>query len=394
MLSQLPMYQKKGADAYRPDLSRMRDFCVQLNQPHEQIKTIHIAGTNGKGSTAHLMASILQQHGYQVGLYTSPHLKDFRERIKINGKLIEKEFVVDFVKNHRIYLESHSISFFEMTVGLAFSYFSKKKVDIAVIEVGIGGRLDGTNLIKPEFCVITNIGWDHVQFLGDSLEAIAEEKAGIIKPNTPVIIGLTQIETQTVFREKALKMKAEIIFADQIEVSSYASDLKGNYQQQNIRTAMVGLRQLKSFKLYPKKIKEGLMNVIANTGLQGRWQVLNDVPKIVADVAHNKEGLEYTIAQIESHSYGQLHLVLGFVKDKAVDKILQLFSQRARFYLCAPQVPRALSIEDLDRIAADLKLNYKIFSSVGEAYSAAKNQAQSDDFIYVGGSTFVVAEIL
>ena len=394
MLSQLPMYQKKGADAYRPDLSRMRDFCVQLNQPHEQIKTIHIAGTNGKGSTAHLMASILQQHGYQVGLYTSPHLKDFRERIKINGKLIEKEFVVDFVKNHRIYLESHSISFFEMTVGLAFSYFSKKKVDIAVIEVGIGGRLDGTNLIKPEFCVITNIGWDHVQFLGDSLEAIAEEKAGIIKPNTPVIIGLTQIETQTVFREKALKMKAEIIFADQIEVSSYASDLKGNYQQQNIRTAMVGLRQLKSFKLYPKKIKEGLMNVIANTGLQGRWQVLNDVPKIVADVAHNKEGLEYTIAQIESHSYGQLHLVLGFVKDKAVDKILQLFSQRARFYLCAPQVPRALSIEDLERIAADLKLNYKIFSSVEEAYSAAKNQAQSDDFIYVGGSTFVVAEIL
>jgi dihydrofolate synthase/folylpolyglutamate synthase len=394
MLSQLPMYQKKGADAYRPDLSRMRDFCVQLNQPHEQIKTIHIAGTNGKGSTAHLMASILQQHGYQVGLYTSPHLKDFRERIKINGKLIEKEFVVDFVKNHRIYLESHSISFFEMTVGLAFSYFSKKKVDIAVIEVGIGGRLDGTNLIKPEFCVITNIGWDHVQFLGDSLEAIAEEKAGIIKPNTPVIIGLTQIETQTVFREKALKMKAEIIFADQIEVSSYASDLKGNYQQQNIRTAMVGLRQLKSFKLYPKKIKEGLMNVIANTGLQGRWQVLNDVPKIIADVAHNREGLEYTIAQIESHSYGQLHLVLGFVKDKAVDKILQLFSQRARFYLCAPQVPRALSIEDLDRIAADLKLNYKIFSSVEEAYSAAKNQAQSDDFIYVGGSTFVVAEIL
>ena len=394
MLSQLPMYQKKGADAYRPDLSRMRDFCVQLNQPHEQIKTIHIAGTNGKGSTAHLMASILQQHGYQVGLYTSPHLKDFRERIKINGMLIEKESVVDFVKNHRIYLESHSISFFEMTVGLAFSYFSKKKVDIAVIEVGIGGRLDGTNLIKPEFCVITNIGWDHVQFLGDSLEAIAEEKAGIIKPNTPVIIGLTQIETQTVFREKALKMKAEIIFADQIEVSSYASDLKGNYQQQNIRTAMVGLRQLKSFKLYPKKIKEGLMNVIANTGLQGRWQVLNDVPKIVADVAHNKEGLEYTIAQIESHSYGQLHLVLGFVKDKAVDKILQLFSQRARFYLCAPQVPRALSIEDLDRIAADLKLNYKIFSSVEEAYSAAKNQAQSDDFIYVGGSTFVVAEIL
>ena len=239
MLSQLPMYQKKGAQAYRPDLSRMEDFCDYLNQPQDRIKTIHVAGTNGKGSTAHMIASVLQEHGLQVGLYTSPHLKDFRERIKINGKFIEKEFVVHFVQSHLSYFESHSLSFFEMTVGLAFFYFSKKKVDVAVIEVGMGGRLDGTNLIQPEFCVITNIGWDHIQFLGDSLEAIAEEKAGIIKPQTPVIIGSTQAETQAVFQEKARQMESAIIFADQIDNSGYTSDLKGTYQRQNIHTAVI-----------------------------------------------------------------------------------------------------------------------------------------------------------
>ena len=394
MLSQLPMYQKKGAQAYRPDLSRMQDFCDHLNQPQEQIKTIHVAGTNGKGSTAHLMASVLQQHGYQVGLYTSPHLKDFRERIKINGKFIEKEFVVDFVQSHRSYFESHSLSFFEMTVGLAFSYFSKKKVDIAVIEVGMGGRLDGTNLIQPEFCVITNIGWDHMQFLGDSLEAIAREKAGIIKPHTPVIIGLTQSETQAVFQEKARQMESAIIFADQIDNSGYTSDLKGTYQRQNIHTAVVGLRHLQGFKLHPEKLKVGLMNVVANTGIQGRWQVLNDAPMIVADMAHNKEGLQYTLPQIESHSYGQLHLVLGFVNDKAVGEILQLFPHSARFYLCAPKIPRAMSIENLEKVAQNLDLHHQIYPSVDAAYSAAKNQSQDDNFIYIGGSTFVVAEIL
>ena len=394
MLSQLPMYQKKGAQAYRPDLSRMEDFCDYLNQPQDRIKTIHVAGTNGKGSTAHMIASVLQEHGLQVGLYTSPHLKDFRERIKINGKFIEKEFVVDFVQSHRSYFESHSLSFFEMTVGLAFFYFSKKKVDIAVIEVGMGGRLDGTNLIQPEFCVITNIGWDHMQFLGDNLEAIAGEKAGIIKPQTPVIIGSTQAETQAVFQEKARKMESEIIFADQIDNLGYTSDLKGIYQRQNIHTAVVGLSHLKGLKLHPEKLKVGLMNVVSNTGIQGRWQVLNDAPMIVADVAHNKEGLQYTLPQIESHSYGQLHLVLGFVNDKAVGEILQLFPHSARFYLCAPKIPRAMSIEDLEQIAQNLDLHHQIYPSVDTAYSASINQAQANDFIYVGGSTFVVAEIL
>ena len=394
MLSQLPMYQKKGAQAYRPDLSRMEDFCHYLNQPQDRINTIHVAGTNGKGSTAHMMASVLQEHGLQVGLYTSPHLKDFRERTKINGDLIDKDFVVDFINKHRTYFESQSLSFFEMTVGLAFSYFSEKKVDIAVIEVGMGGRLDGTNLIQPELCLITNIGWDHMQFLGDSLEAIAREKAGIIKPNTPVIIGLTQVETQAVFEEKASQLIAKIIFADQIDAMAYKSDLKGTYQRHNIQTAVVGLQNLRGFDLQPEKLAKGLMNVVANTGIQGRWQVLNDFPMIVADVAHNKEGLKYTLPQIESHSYGQLHLVLGFVKDKAVDEILRLFPHNAQYYLSAPQIPRAMSIKDLERLAQDLKLSYQTFPSVENAFLAAKKQAQTEDFIYVGGSTFVVAEIL
>jgi len=394
MLSQLPMYQKKGAQAYRPDLSRMENFLNYLSQPQDQIKTIHVAGTNGKGSTTHMMASVLQQHGLRVGLYTSPHLKDFRERIKINGKPIDKEFVVDFVQKHRAYFESHSLSFFEMTVGLAFSYFSKKKVNIAVIEVGMGGRLDGTNLISPELSVITNIGFDHTQFLGNSLQAIAGEKAGIIKSRTPVVIGATQVETQAVFMEKAKALKAEIIFADQMDATPFESDLKGTYQRQNIQTATVGLQHLKGFDLHPKKIEKGLMNVVANTGIQGRWQVLSDAPMIVADIAHNKEGLQYTIPQIQSHSYGQLHLVLGFVKDKAVDEILRLFPQDAQFYLSAPQIPRALSIDDLERIALNFDLSHQIFTTVETAFLAAKRQANADDFIYVGGSTFVVAEIL
>ena len=394
MLSQLPMYQKKGAQAYRPDLSRMEDFLNYLNQPQDQIKTIHVAGTNGKGSTTHMMASVLQQHGLRVGLYTSPHLKDFRERIKINGKPIDKVFVVDFVQKHRAYFESYSLSFFEMTVGLAFSYFSKKKVNIAVIEVGMGGRLDGTNLISPELSVITNIGFDHTQFLGNSLQAIAGEKAGIIKSRTPVVIGATQVETQAVFMEKAKALKAEIIFADQMDATPFESDLKGTYQRQNIQTAKVGLQHLRGFDLHPKKIEKGLMNVVANTGIQGRWQVLSDAPMIVADIAHNKEGLQYTIPQIQSHSYGQLHLVLGFVKDKAVDEILRLFPQDGQFYLSAPQIPRALSIEDLERIALNFDLSHQIFTTVETAFLEAIRQARADDFIYVGGSTFVVAEIL
>jgi dihydrofolate synthase/folylpolyglutamate synthase len=394
MLSQLPMYQKKGAQAYKPDLSRMRDFCQYLDQPQDKIKTIHVAGTNGKGSTAHLMASVLQQHDYRVGLYTSPHLKDFRERIKINGELIDKNFIVEFVQNHRDYFELHALSFFEMTVGLAFSYFAKKKVDIAVIEVGMGGRLDGTNLIQPELSVITNIGFDHMQFLGYTLPAIAKEKAGIIKPETPVIIGLTQAETEAVFFEKARKMASEITFADQIDPIGLGAGLKGRYQLQNIQTAVVGLRYLKGFDINDKKLKEGLMNVVSNTGIQGRWQVLNDNPKIVADVAHNKEGLDYVIPQIKAENYDQLHLVLGFVNDKAVEQLLRLFPADALFYFAAPDIPRAFPVIALEKIAKKMNLNFKTFSSVSEALSNAQSIAGTEDFIYVGGSTFVVADVI
>ena len=287
MLSQLPMYQKKGAQAYRPDLSKMEDFCKYLQYPQHNIKTIHIAGTNGKGSTTHMMASVLQEHGLKVGMYISPHLKDFRERIQINGKYIDKEYVVEFVKDHCSYFDSHSLSFFEMTVGMAFSYFSDKEVDFAVIEVGMGGRLDGTNLITPELSIITNVGLDHTQFLGDNLETIATEKAGIIKPRTPVIIGSTQSETQSVFRMKAKEMESEIIYADQQDTVHYESDLKGNYQKQNIQTIVTGLKNLKGFEIDEEKLKQGLMNVVTNTGIQGRWQILNHSPLIVADLAHN-----------------------------------------------------------------------------------------------------------
>ena len=394
MLSQLPMYQKKGAQAYRPDLSKMEDFCKYLQYPQHNIKTIHIAGTNGKGSTTHMMASVLQEHGLKVGMYISPHLKDFRERIQINGKYIDKEYVVEFVKDHCSYFDSHSLSFFEMTVGMAFSYFSDKEVDFAIIEVGMGGRLDGTNLITPELSIITNVGLDHTQFLGDNLETIATEKAGIIKPRTPVIIGSTQSETQSVFRMKAKEMESKIIYADQQDTVHYESDLKGNYQKQNIQTIVTGLKNLKGFEIDEEKLKQGLMNVVSNTGIQGRWQILNHSPLIVADLAHNKEGLQYVIPQLKSYSYSQLHIVLGFVKDKAVDEILKLFPLDARYYLCAAKIPRSLDIKELDQLAHDLNLDYLSFPSVESAYLEAKNQAEANDLIYVGGSTFVIAEIL
>ena len=394
MLSQLPMYQKKGAQAYRPDLSKMEDFCKYLQYPQHNIKTIHIAGTNGKGSTTHMMASVLQEHGLKVGMYISPHLKDFRERIQINGKYIDKEYVVEFVKDHCSYFDSHSLSFFEMTVGMAFSYFSDKEVDFAIIEVGMGGRLDGTNLITPELSIITNVGLDHTQFLGDNLETIATEKAGIIKPRTPVIIGSTQLETQSVFRMKAKEMESKIIYADQQDTVHYESDLKGNYQKQNIQTIVTGLKNLKGFEIDEEKLKQGLMNVVSNTGIQGRWQILNHSPVIVADLAHNKEGLQYVIPQLMSYSYNQLHIVLGFVKDKAVDEILKLFPLDARYYLCAAKIPRSLDVKELGQLAHNLNLDYLSFPSVERAYLEAKNQAKDNDLIYIGGSTFVIAEIL
>ncbi len=391
MLDQLPMYQSKGKEAYRPNLSRMKEFCSYLNSPEKKIKTIHIAGTNGKGSTAHMIASVLQEAGYRVGLYTSPHLKDFRERIKINGAFIEKDYIVKFIQNNLNYFDLTSLSFFEMTVGLAFSYFFDKKVDYAVIEVGMGGRLDGTNLILPELSIITNIGFDHIQFLGNTLPEIANEKAGIIKPKTPLIIGETHEKTKEVFIERAKMLNSQIIFADQQKFVGFSSDLKGSYQKKNIQTASIALLRL---KIDPKIINSGLMKVIPNTGIQGRWQILANNPLTIADVAHNQEGLDYVIPQIMSQSYNKLHLVLGFVKDKVAEKLIKLFPENAIFYFAAPNIPRALPIADLEKVSNNLNLNFKTFPTVAQAMSKAQSMAGSNDLIYVGGSTFVVAEIL
>ncbi|MDA7729245.1 bifunctional folylpolyglutamate synthase/dihydrofolate synthase [Flavobacteriaceae bacterium] len=394
LFSQLPMYQQKGAVAYRPDLSRMQDFCDYLGNPENKIKSVHVAGTNGKGSTSHMIASVLQESGFKVGLYTSPHLKDFRERIKINGSLISKEYIVDFVSKHKPYFLDHSLSFFEMTVGLAFCYFEESQVDVAVVEVGMGGRLDGTNLLTPEVSVITNIGLDHMQFLGNNLAEIAAEKAGIIKEGISVVIGETHPETKAVFEKVAKQLNAPISFADQEQIENHESDLKGSYQFNNIKTAVITLETLKSFEIKTDKIRQGLSKVILNTGLQGRWQVLGDAPKVIADVAHNKEGLKYVIPQISTTPHENLHLVLGFVNDKSVAEILSLFPTTAYYYLTQPEVPRAFPIENLALIATNLKLNFQSYYSVKEALFNAKANAKPEDLIYVGGSTFVVAEIL
>jgi len=388
------MYQQKGAVAYRPDLSRMQDFCDYLGNPENKIKSVHVAGTNGKGSTSHMIASVLQESGFKVGLYTSPHLKDFRERIKINGSLISKEYIVDFVSKHKPYFLDHSLSFFEMTVGLAFCYFEESQVDVAVVEVGMGGRLDGTNLLTPEVSVITNIGLDHMQFLGNNLAEIAAEKAGIIKEGISVVIGETHPETKAVFEKVAKQLNAPISFADQEQIENHESDLKGSYQFNNIKTAVITLETLKSFEIKTDKIRQGLSKVILNTGLQGRWQVLGDAPKVIADVAHNKEGLKYVIPQISTTPHENLHLVLGFVNDKSVAEILSLFPSTASYYLTQPEVPRAFPLENLVPIATNLKLNFQSYYSVKEALFNAKANAKPEDLIYVGGSTFVVAEIL
>jgi dihydrofolate synthase/folylpolyglutamate synthase len=397
MFNQLPMYQLQGASAYKKDLTNTHLLIAHLDNPQEKIKCIHVAGTNGKGSTSHMLASILQEAGYKVGLYTSPHLKDFRERIKINGKDISEEFVTDFINEHKTFFESNDMSFFEMTVGLAFDYFAKEKVDIAVIEVGMGGRLDATNIITPLVSVITNIGLDHTQFLGNTLEAVAFEKAGIIKPNIPVIIGEYTPETKPVFLAKAKKCNSEIYFAADLISETYPSDLIGDYQIHNKKTVLQTITVLnsqKEFKITSENTKSGLLNVVKNTGLQGRWQQLNEFPKVICDTAHNKNGLEIALNQIQKEDFDTLHIVLGVVNDKDLDEILPLFPKKAIYYFCKPNIPRGLDVLILKQKAASFDLKGEVYNSVSEAYQKAIESAVKSDFIYIGGSTFVVAEIL
>ena len=397
MFNQLPMYQLQGASAYKKDLTNAYLLANHLGNPEKNLKCIHVAGTNGKGSTSHMLASILDEAGYKVGLYTSPHLKDFRERIKINGDEISEDFVCDFINTNKSFFEANDMSFFEMTVGLSFDYFTKEKVDIAVIEVGMGGRLDATNIILPLVSVITNIGLDHTQFLGNTLAAIAIEKAGIIKPNVPVVIGEYTSETKPVFLDKAVANNSEIYFASEMISENYLSDLIGDYQIHNKKTVlqtMAILNAQKEFKIAETQIKSGLLNVVKNTGLQGRWQQLGEFPKIICDTAHNKNGLEIVLKQIQNEKYDTLHIVLGVVNDKDLTEILPIFPKEAIYYFCKPNIPRGLDAQILQEKAQKFNLKGEVYNSVSESYKNAAQNASKADFIYIGGSTFVVAEIL
>ena len=393
MFSRLPMYQRKGAAAYRPGLEAMKKLDKHLGEPHKAFKSIHIAGTNGKGSTAHMLASVIQTAGYKTGLYTSPHLLDFRERMKVNGFEISKEDVVKFINTHKNYFEEEQLSFFEMTVGLAFWYFKKSQVEFAIIEVGLGGRLDATNIITPQLSVITNIGLDHTQFLGNTHVDIAREKAGIIKSKIPVVIGERDNMTEEVFLEVAKTLNAPLYFVKD-SFSKFSTDLKGIYQTKNIQTVVLALNYLPQLKLEKKIIQQGLSNVASNTGLMGRWQSINVSPKVILDVAHNKEGLNMITEQLMSMVYENLHLVMGFVQGRNVIELLALFPQDAYYYLSSPNLERAIELRELKNQLKYSTLQITYSKTVSKAYEIALLKAKSEDLVLVLGSTFVVAEVL
>jgi len=395
MFNQLPMYQKQGKSAYKKDLTNTLLLANYLKNPEHKFKSIHVAGTNGKGSTSHMLASILQEAGYKVGLYTSPHLKDYRERIKINGKEISKQFVIGFIKKHKLFLEENQLSFFEMTVGLAFDYFAKQKVDIAIIEVGLGGRLDSTNIITPEVSVITNIGLDHTQFLGNTLELIALEKGGIIKPNIPIVVSETQEQTKSIFNQLAEKHQSKIIFADKEAFINYPTDLLGNYQKRNKQAAYQAIKCLGlDFIVSEDNLIQGLQNVVKNTNLLGRWQILQESPKVICDTAHNAEGLKITMHQLKQEVYNQLHIVFGVVSDKDLSSIIQYLPKEATYYFCAPNIQRAMPELELKQKMMQYGFKGENYSSVNDALNSSLRISTKQDVIYVGGSTFVVAEVV
>ena len=391
LYAQLPMYQRVGAAALNPNLDRISALVTHLNNPQTKFKSIHVAGTNGKGSSSHMLASVLQEAGYSVGLYTSPHLKDFRERIRINGTPIAEEFIVSFVQNNKSFFEAEAFSFFEMTVALAFDYFASQQVDVAVIEVGLGGRLDATNVIFPEACLITNISLDHQQFLGTTRAEIAAEKAGIIKPRTPVVVVEHDAETFPVFEAIAQQKNAPLHIAAPYD---YKTDLLGDYQKQNSNGVVSLIQVLPQFSISDAAIKNGFKNVVSNTGLRGRWEIIGNHPKIIADVAHNSAGLKAVFAQLESEHFKALHVVFGVVADKNSDAILALLPKKAHYYLCAADVPRAMQVADLAAIFKKVHFDFSTHFSVKNALAAAKAKAAKNDLIFVGGSLFVVAEIL
>jgi len=394
LFGRLPMYQREGEAAYKANIDNIIAASKYLGNPHVKFKSIHIAGTNGKGSTAHMLASILQESGYKVGLYTSPHLKDFRERIKINGEMITEKEVIHFVKRSKTIFEEMELSFFEFTVAMAFDYFAKQKVDIAIIETGLGGRLDSTNIINPELSVITNIGIDHTYLLGNTLEKIAVEKGGIIKKNRPVIIGRKQKETFDIFNNIAQKNNAELIYPT--ENKHYQTDLKGIYQKENTNTCLTTIHALKNmgWKIPEQSIEKGLANTIKNTSLLGRWQTLNKTPHIICDTGHNEDGIKQICRQLKKIKYKQLHFVFGTVNDKNIKRILALLPKDARYYFCKADIARAMNAEELKQQAAKHQLKGEVFTSVYKAVQQAKKETKTEDLIFVGGSTFVVAEVI
>jgi dihydrofolate synthase/folylpolyglutamate synthase len=420
LFAQLPMYQRVGKAAYKADLSTTLALDEYFNHPHKAYKTIHIAGTNGKGSVSHSIASIMQEAGYKVGLYTSPHLKDFRERIRINGEVIKEKAVIDFVANHKKIIEDLQPSFFEMSVAMAFDYFKQEAVDVAVIEVGMGGRLDSTNIITPLVAAITNIGLDHTAFLGESLDKIALEKGGVIKKNIPVIIGQTQVETESVFRALAKEKGTTIAFADkELKVSAatlsiderqvfqiykgdqmaYANlklDLLGSYQQKNILTVLAIIEQLPKahFTISQDNIYNGLENVVKNTGLLGRWQYLGYNPRIICDTGHNLDGISMLVDQIRNTPHEQLHIVLGMVNDKDHAAVLGILPKEATYYFTRASIPRSLDEKALQQMAEKMQLSGNTYPDVHTALNAAKKNANANDLIFIGGSTFIVADAL
>jgi len=427
LFSQLPVFTRVGASAYKADLHNTIELCKRLDDPQNKFKSVHIGGTNGKGSTSHMLAAILQVAGYKTGLYTSPHLKDFRERIRVNGEMMSEQTVIDFVAKHRADFDEISPSFFEMTVGLAFDIFAKEKVDIAIVEVGLGGRLDSTNIITPLLSVITNIGWDHMNILGDTLQLIAGEKAGIIKPGIPVIIGENQPEVAPVFIAKAEKEGSKITFASDVfgvkslesevlglksEVSAINEyrtiqitdsrlhtqdlrlDLSGTYQLKNVKTVLCAVDELRrqGFNISEEAVTTALKQVKKLTGLHGRWEILNREPLTICDTGHNPEGISEVLENIASVSYKKLHFVLGAVNDKDIGKMLNALPNDAIYYFCKPDIPRGLEAESLKQKAESYGLKGEIYPNVKAALQAAQSQAGKSDLVFVGGSTFVVAE--
>ncbi len=419
LFSQLPMYQRVGAAAYKADLNNTIAICKALGNPEKKLKCVHVAGTNGKGSSSHMLAAVLQKAGYKTGLYTSPHLTDFRERIKVNGKMIPKAEVVSFVEKHQTTFENIKPSFFEWTVGLAFEYFAQQEVDVAVIEVGLGGRLDSTNVITPVVSLITNIGYDHTNLLGDTLQQIGTEKAGIIKQRIPVVISQTQLELISVFSNRAKELKAPLEFADKnykiitslvqnsflhVEVLDkkqnrtlkFDLDLLGKYQTKNLLGVLNTLEILKNsgFIIEDEVVYNALNQVQQITGLKGRWQILQNKPIIIADTGHNEDGIKEVLENLKLQSYKKLHFILGFVNDKDITKLLKLLPKDAAYYFCKANIPRALPETELAALAQKQKLKGETFKTVADALKSAKKNAKTGELIFIGGSTFTVADAL